>query len=200
MTDVDTTRLAWDCGDELLERLKGADSEALRGAISEEVLAALQYHSTSVDEDHVLTYLSDDGRFIVVDFQLPMCLREIDIREVVANEIEAKGGQDKVIGKMEEFFFDLARKCRDARIGASSTERGASDSEPQFEFSGVLNFKPDDGGQTLIAQLEDGGEEGEDGPSVFIRLHGWDATGEHPALLPLEGRRASVWIEVSGSE
>src|SRR5436305_15079635 len=47
-------RLTWDCGDELLEKLAGAEREALREAISAVVPAALPYVSTTVDLDHVL--------------------------------------------------------------------------------------------------------------------------------------------------
>lgn len=67
-----------------------------------------------------------------------------------------------------------------------------------FEFAGVLHFKSDDGGSALIAELPGDLQDDldEHGPSVFIRLHGWDETGEHPALRPLEGSRVVVRIEV----
>jgi hypothetical protein len=68
--------------------------------------------------------------------------------------------------------------------------------EVTLEFSGVLRFWREDGGQALIAQLPTGESGDEDGPAVFIRLHGWDASGTHPRLLPLEGRHAHVRVRV----
>lgn len=107
-------RLAWDCGDELLRRLKRGKREKLRKAISDEVLAALQYHSTTDDIDHVIIYM--DNAALVIDFELPDCQRRIDLRSVVEEEIEMRGGKDEEIGKLESLFEDLARLCREARI------------------------------------------------------------------------------------
>ncbi len=85
-----TTNLAWDCDDEFLKRLGEADLKTLKRVISGQVLASLQYHSTSDDLDHVLIYMSDDAQ-LVVDLQLPGCIRTIDLREVVASEIDIRG-------------------------------------------------------------------------------------------------------------
>jgi|tagenome__1003787_1003787.scaffolds.fasta_scaffold19884018_1 hypothetical protein len=67
-----------------------------------------------------------------------------------------------------------------------------------FEFAGILHFESDDGGSALIAELPGDlpDDLDEHGPAVFIRLHGWDETGEHPTLRPLEGLWAMVHIEV----
>jgi hypothetical protein len=65
-----------------------------------------------------------------------------------------------------------------------------------FFFSGVLHFEEDDGGSALIAELQGDTQEPEEGPSVFVRLHGWDETGEHPALRSLNGSFAVVRVEV----
>jgi transcriptional regulator with XRE-family HTH domain len=67
-----------------------------------------------------------------------------------------------------------------------------------FDFSGALRFTSEDSGRALIAQLPPDEEldPDDDRPVVFIRLHGWDETGEHPALRPIAGLQAFVTIEV----
>src|SRR6187431_2868436 len=87
VTGMTETRLAWDCGDEILDRLVSAEREELRRAISEEVLAALQYHSTTDELDHFIVYMTDDMK-LAIELQLPDCARLIDLREVLAGEIE----------------------------------------------------------------------------------------------------------------
>ena len=107
-------RLAWDCGDELLRRLKRANRKQLRKAISDEVLTALQHHSTTDEIDHVVIYM--DNAALVMDYQLPDCQRRIDLRRIIEEEIEMRGGSDEEIGKLEVLFEDLARLCREARL------------------------------------------------------------------------------------
>jgi hypothetical protein len=63
-------------------------------------------------------------------------------------------------------------------------------------FSGVLRFQSEDGGQAIIAQLPEDDEDAAEGEAVFVRVHGWDETGEHRNLKALEGLRAVVRIEV----
>lgn len=111
---VKKTRLAWNCGDELLKRLKGAKREKLRREVSDEVLAALQYHSTTDDVGHVVLYM--DGTTLVVDYALPDCQRRIDLREIVEVEIEMHGGRAEEVAGLELLFEDLARLCREARL------------------------------------------------------------------------------------
>lgn len=109
-------KFAWDCGDEELDRIRSVrDREALRNAIAQEVLCALQYHSTTDEPDHVQIYLTPEGK-LAIDLQLPGCIREVDLREVVEWQIEysEQGGPDGgeiSIKRMEALFLELARRC-----------------------------------------------------------------------------------------
>ena len=60
-------------------------------------------------------------------------------------------------------------------------------------FEGVVALEFEDGRQAAIAEVG-GDEAGEDGP--FIRLHSWDETKQHRALMPFNGRRVRVTVEV----
>ena len=110
-------RLTWDCGDELLEKLAGAEREALREAISAEVLAALQYHSTTEDLDHVLIYLLPQG--VAIDLQLPGCCRQINLRQLLQEELEILEenlpGTAAEIRDLESLFTELAEMCSACR-------------------------------------------------------------------------------------
>jgi len=61
----------------------------------------------------------------------------------------------------------------------------------KFKFtSPVGQPRVEDGGQAKIVQLDDDKEEG-----LFVRLHSWSKTGQHPELDSLIGKIVRITIE-----
>lgn len=63
--------------------------------------------------------------------------------------------------------------------------------KPQMKYVmvGAVKAKPEDGGQALIAEIDDPRH-----PRLFVRIHSWDESRAHPELNLLNGKKVEVTI------